>query len=449
MTFKSPTTLKRNYTGEPMNADLFAGTPIASRCFSGLIHTLGRRRSVWTRDYAETALRLPNRRQAVFGDHSSPAAPWAPRFYVAGGVMTQLKKKRKFAFDFRMFAILMILAIGPLSAANWWLLKSHQNIDLEMSGINLADAAEMGFRSVNNFLQQQIRVVAGLTQVPVLRDAIHRGNLDLGKDLEQIRKRIPEFESRWRQLDLKSTELRAILDNPASDFLRRFTEVNKSYHEILVTDSLGRLVAATGKTTQYYLANEYWWKETYGDGRSGSVYVGDDGYDKSAESYSLEMAEPFFEGDRVIGVVRVILDVHEIDSVIGSIYGGSPSSRAALIQAKGKVVSAPGYTALRPKTFPDILKARENGKRFFIGSEEPNRIYGLPSQNFKDLYPHLNWILIASAPVRQVLEPLARLQRHLITVTASIMLLTVLAVLALARVESKPILEEDPHLEKL
>ena len=276
--------------------------------------------------------------------------------------MTQLIRKRKFAFDLRVFAILMILAIGPLSAANWWLLRSHQNIDLETSGMNLAEAAEMGLTSVNSYLQQQIRVVAGLTQVPVLRDAIHRGNRDLGRDLEQIRKRIPEFESRWRQLDLKSTELRAILDNPASDFLRRFNAVNKSYHEILITDSLGRLVATTGKTTQYYLANEYWWKETYGDGRSGSVYVGDAGYDKSAESYSLEMAEPFFEGDGVIGVVRVVLDVHEIDSVIGSIYGGSPSSRAALIQAKGSVVSAPGYTTLSPKTFPDtldILKARE------------------------------------------------------------------------------------------
>jgi hypothetical protein len=395
--------------------------------------------------------------KAIFGDDSSPAALPARRHAfqeasVAGGVVTQLIRKRKFAFDLRVFAILMILAIGPLSAANWWLLRSHQNIDLETSGMNLAEAAEMGLISVNSYLQQQIRVVAGLTQVPVLRDAIHRGNRDLGRDLEQIRKRIPEFESRWRQLDLKSTELRAILDNPASDFLRRFNAANKSYHEILITDFLGRLVATTGKTTQYYLANEYWWKETYGDGRSGSVYVGDAAYDKSAESYSLEMAEPFFEGDGVIGVVRVVLDVHEIDSVIGSIYGGSPSFRAALIQAKGRVVSAPGYTTLSPKTFPDtldILKARENGKRFFIGSEEPNRIYGLPRQNFKDLYLHLNWILVVSAPVREVIGPLTLLQRHLIIVTAGIMLVTVLAILALSRLKSKPILDEDPHLEKL
>ena len=44
------------------------------------------------------------------------------------------------------------------------------------------------------------------------------------------------MESSWSTLDRKSPQLRSILDLPASDFLRRYVSIEKTYREIMVTD---------------------------------------------------------------------------------------------------------------------------------------------------------------------------------------------------------------------
>jgi hypothetical protein len=370
--------------------------------------------------------------------------------------MNGSKNKSKFRIDFRILSILSLIAAIPLLVGSWLLFKSYESASLELVGSNLSESADMVFTQLNSYLQNQIIVVAGLNEVPVIREVVKKGNQDLTKNLEEVRKAIPAMESRWPSLDGNAPELKTILDNQASDFLRRYSAIEKSLREIMVTDYLGRLVAATGKTSDFYQADEDWWKECYGDGRRGSVYVGDVSYDASARVYSIDLAQPLVEpGGGVIGVIKVVLDAQDIHSLIGSIRMG-PSTSAALIHAKGTVISAPGYSILDQATYPgtlEILNARERGRRYFVSSTSPASIIGMTDtktqENFRQQYPHLNWILVMTGPVDSILGPLKQLRRYVMALDIAIVLVTLVATLILSGVESRPVVEQDPHLERL
>ncbi len=359
--------------------------------------------------------------------------------------------KPKVRIDFRTFFILTLVALIPMLVGTWWLFSSFEDAYLERVGTSLSEIADTAFRSVNGYLQNQIIATAALAEVPTLEDAVARANMDLTGNLEDVRKAIPRTEAAWGSMDRRAPKMRAVLDNPASEFLRRYIAVNKYYREIIVTDFFGRLVAGTEKPSKYYYALEEWWRETYGDGSRGAVFVGNVRYDANTRSYLLDMAQPFVSGGSVTGVLKVVLDTQPIHSLVGSIQSGHGSD-VALIHARGDIISAPGYSSLEVRTYPatlDILNARDREKRYFVSTEDPRAVYGLSQRGFAEVYPHLNWLIVASGKVSDLVGPLPQLRKYLIALFLGIILLAVVATLMLSRVESRPVIEEDPHLERL
>ena len=358
----------------------------------------------------------------------------------------------KVKVDFRTFTILLVLAAVPILVGTWWLFASHEEVAIQATGSHLGNMAETAFSSVNGYLQNQIIAVAGLTEVDILRDAVAKGNLDLKGNLFEVRKSIPKLEAAWRSPDRSAAVVKPILESPASGFLRRYIAVNKNYRDIIVTDFLGRLVASTSKSPVYYWAHEPWWKEAYGDGFRGSVYIGDARYDQQAKSYIMDVAQPFVDPEGgVLGIIRVSMDLQGIHAMIGSIEMG-PGGTVALIHARGDVISAPGYSSLRQSVYPwtlDILNARDKSKRYFLSTNPAGAVFGLTQRSFTQLYPHLNWIVVGSEKVSGVLHPTQQLRTYIMTLVAAIIVAAIIAALMLSRVESRPVIEEDPHLEKL
>ena len=357
----------------------------------------------------------------------------------------------KYHIDFRMLSILLMIAMVPLLLGTWWLIKSYEEIYLEGQGKNLSEAAEMTFTYLNTYLGDRIIEVAGLTEVPVLRDAIAKGNLDLQGNLSQVRQGLIATEKRWKGLLYNAPELRTIMDNPASDFLWQYSAMRTSYREIMVTDFLGRTVAATARPASYYHANEDWWKEAYADNR-GAVYIGEVRYQESAKAYCYDMAQPFVDRKRgVTGIIRVRIDAQDINALLGSL-SSSYGATAALLHTSGSVISALGYSTMDKRPFPHadaILDAQSKAKRYIITQTEPSNIYGLASRNFLDTYPHLKWVLTIMNPVRNVTSPLASLWRNVLVLVLAVVVISFVVALWLSRVEFKPVVEEDAHLERL
>jgi hypothetical protein len=366
--------------------------------------------------------------------------------------MNPKESKWKFIVDFRMLSILLLIAVVPFLLGTWWLFSGYQETYLDAQGSSLAEAADMAFNYLNNYLGNQIIDVAGLTEVPVLREMIEKKNLDLNKDLNEVHKEIVTFAQRWRDLDYKSPELKAILDNPASEFLRRYTTIRVPYREIIVTDFLGRTIAATGKTSDFHHANDEWWKAAYADGHRGAIYIGDIHFHESIRSYLFDIAQPFVDPKGgVLGVIMVGIDAQEIYSLVESLRS-SFDGTAALIRADGSVISAAGYGNQDKRPFAavnEILNGLEKGKRYVISQSEPRTIIGLNPRSFVGMYPHLNWILTISSPVRSVVSPLSNLRLNVVILLLVVTVGTFLVALWLSRAESRPVLEEDAHFEKL
>jgi hypothetical protein len=366
--------------------------------------------------------------------------------------MNESKETGSFRLDFRILSILLLLAVVPLLLGSWWLFRSYENVYLDLAGKTLSQEADTVWGSINNYLQDQIIEIAGLTEVPVLREAVLQGNAELKRDVEGVRTGIPIMEKEWPALEPENPRLLRITNNPAARFLRRYINVNRPYREILVTDLVGRLVAASGKTTDYYQADEEWWKETYGDGTHGTVFIGDIAYDASARTFAMEIAQPFVDPDLgVIGVIKIVLDAQRIHSIIGSFRAGTPIT-AVLLRAKGEVISAPGYSLMDQRIYPatlDILHARERGRPYFITDSPEPSIYGLMQARFQSIYPRLNWIIVTTGEVSKVLEPLPQMHRYFIYLVIAVVIVGLIAALLLSRVESKPTIEDDEHFEKL
>jgi hypothetical protein len=330
-----------------------------------------------------------------------------------------------FRIDYRILSIILLLAMVPLLIGSWWLSASFENTTLETTGAAMSQAADMAFSSINSYLQSQIIEVAALAESPSLREVVKAGNRDLKGDLETVRKSIPKMEAEWTKLKSDDPKLRQILENPASSFLARYTSVNRSYIEILVTDFLGRVVASSRRTGNYYYAAKDWWKEAYGDGVQGTVYVGDAMFDKRLGANVMDIAQPIVDPQSgILGQIKVTLGFQNIHSIIGS-FRAAPGAMAVLMRAKGEVISAPGYNPFEWRTYPptfEILAMRDKGRPHFVSGEAPRAVFGLAQTNFMQLYMYL---------------------------ALAVMVAGLVAALLLSRGETRPVVEQDAHLEAL
>jgi hypothetical protein len=361
-------------------------------------------------------------------------------------------EKSGFRIDYRILSIVLLLAMVPLTIGSWWLFSSFENTYLDTIGSNLSQAADMAFGSINSYLQGRIIEVAALAESPSLREVVKAGNQDLKRNLETVRQAIPKMEAEWTKLKPDDPRLRQILENPASMFLARYTSVNQAYVEILVTDFLGRVVASSRRTGNYYFAGKDWWKDAYGDGVQGTVYVGDAMFDKRLGANVMEIAQPIVDPQAgIIGQIKVTLGFQNIHSIIGS-FRAAPGAMAVLMRAKGEVISAPGYNPFEWRTYPptfEILAMRDKGRPHFVSIATPRAVFGLAQTNFMQFYPNLNWIVVSTVPVDEVLGSFRRVRDYFMYLSVAVMIAGLIAALLLSRGETRPVVEQDAHLEAL
>ena len=366
--------------------------------------------------------------------------------------MSSTKPGYKITIDFRMMAILLLIAVVPFLLGAWWLVNGYRNSAIEAHGNDLSEEADVAFDYLNNFLGSKILEIAGLAEVPVLREAIEKNNLQIKTSLTDERKKTVAMESRWKSLDYTSPELRAVLDNPAAEFLQRYIKTRSSFREIIVTDMVGRTVAATGKTSDYRHINDPWWKTSYADGQKGGVYIGDVHYHDSAQTYCIDIAQPFIDRKGgVMGVIMVGISADEIHSLVASLQSGFGGT-ATLMRFDGSVISAPGHSPLDTRPYPgvkDIIKAKELGKKYEVTQTSPMNILGINSRSFMEVSPNLRWLLAISSPLDSVVGPFTRLLRNLVILMLAIFLLATLVAFLLSCTETRKILQEDAHLENL
>jgi hypothetical protein len=99
------------------------------------------------------------------------------------------------------------------------------------------------------------------------------------------------------------------INNEIAEKLRQFQSQYPQFVEIFVTDRFGLIVGETEVTSDYYQADEEWWKKAYNDGK-GALVVGTEEYDESAADDVIGIFIPvvYNSPHNAIGVIKALVD---------------------------------------------------------------------------------------------------------------------------------------------
>ena len=204
------------------------------------------------------------------------------------------------------------------------------------------------------------------------------------------------------------------MTNTAARFLSDVTRQDPVYREVLLTDRFGRLVAASERTTDYFQADEVWWKEAYGDGVHGQVFVTGAVYDESAQSHAIQIAVPVTNASEttVVGVLKVIADIRELSAIVTGARIGE-TGNAALVRPDGSLVlrstsgSDAGESFFAAETLRRELATRDKGQGSLFQlsfaastSVSETRLVGVAPSQLGSSYPNVGWLVVVSQDER-------------------------------------------------
>ena len=198
-----------------------------------------------------------------------------------------------------------------------------------------------------------------------------RNRKSSGRDTQQIALESRRLDEIWTSLPSNDPQLVAVLENPASASLRKFLTLHPVVAEIMATDLHGDLVAATGKTSDFVQADEPWWQKGAALAKGGQ-WTDLLRLDASSGVFSLDVIVPLHEGDGLLGVVKMSVDVTSLFARLG-FDGEAVGERWQIVLLDGTVLasSKSGFTPLKERLSENTLEAiRSNNKHWALVQDE-------------------------------------------------------------------------------
>ncbi len=209
-------------------------------------------------------------------------------------------------------------------------------ISVFLGGINGRRTSEILTNSIGDSLQaiaaNRAQAVADLLSAQVdalktfyisesIQKALIASNSAYDADKLGVAYQIQQTDILWRQAAQNQEDdnplLASFLQNQISLDLQEYDNIFPYNTETILTDKHGALIAASHITTDYYQADEDWWRNAYQEGR-GSIYFSQPAYDTSVGKNVMVIAVPVFDNDgqEVLGVIRSTYDLQGIIDVI-------------------------------------------------------------------------------------------------------------------------------------
>jgi sensor histidine kinase YesM len=150
----------------------------------------------------------------------------------------------------------------------------------------------------------------------------------------------------------------------------------------------------------------------------------------------------------VIGIIKGIVDSDEMFDLLESLQFGQEIV-AVLVRTDGSIVTDPESKDLYQ--FNEEAAAGMSLKHNSALAPEgrPLVFLGLPQFRIKDRIPELDWQVIIQAPYDEVFLPFQNLRSWFVYIVLMSVILIMLLSMVFSWVLSKPIIETDPHLEKV
>lgn len=356
-------------------------------------------------------------------------------------------------FNRRVLTVFLLVGLPILALGVGIVLAIGQVRLRDTFGQHLEQVARQTAAAVDAYVYRRILDVSLLARTPEVRREAAAGSV---RPLQMAV--VEQIDRAWRAAEGPPPEQAALLDNAAARYLADITSHDLIYREILLTDRYGRLVAASGPTTDYYQADEDWWQAAYDDGRRGRVSVTDVRWDESARVFAVEIAVPVQEpgGEGLAGVLKVVSDSREMLAIVGGLQLGA-TGEAMLLRDNGSIVFSrqpvePNARFFATEPFLERVELMRAGDpdagAYFRATTRgaSARLVGVAASQLVRSFPNLTWYVAVTQAEDELLAPVRALGWYLLLALG----LTAIAVLAFAlwfsmRLAAPPV-DVDMHL---
>lgn len=190
-----------------------------------------------------------------------------------------------------------------------------------------------------------------------LMHSVRASNQSLsGRKPEEITGEIQKLDGIWANLPMSDPRVGAILGSPAAESLRQFQRIHPEVAEVMATDRLGRLVAATGKTSDLGQADEAWWL-TGSALPKQRIWTDVLKRDDSANVFSLDVVLPLHAENEFQGMAKMSVNVSSLFTKLG-FDGEAKGERWEIALPDGRILasSRSGYESFAETLSVDTLE---------------------------------------------------------------------------------------------
>ncbi|MCU0651884.1 MAG: PAS domain S-box protein [Candidatus Omnitrophica bacterium] len=258
-----------------------------------------------------------------------------------------------------------------------------------------------------------------------LQEAVILGNARYKNTPEKnIQKYLLDMDKRWIPAVEDDPLIKDYLNSYMSIRLKKLVDTDDILKEMFITDKFGGLVATSGKTSDFYQADEKWWQRAFAGGK-GKVFIGDIEFDESTNMLGVTFAMPILDYDKqVIGVCKAIAEIKHFFKVLEDFRVGQTGD-ALLVNETGYIIAHSNTEPLTVKLFnsEDFQKLLNNGRGWFITKHVliPGH-EGFQFVTFADItYPSLldegiKWRVVVRQNLQEVFAPLNTLILRLVVI---------------------------------
>ena len=168
-----------------------------------------------------------------------------------------------------------------------------------------------------------------------------------------------EREDHFKEMDRKWADPSAVglenyLDRSMTARLKNFVHTEERLAEVFLTDRYGGLVAASGKTTDFFQADEVWWRDTFAGGE-GRETVRDVAWDDSSKTLGLDIAVPIkSEKGDLLGIAKQVMKLRAFWGPLQSYHTGK-TGYAVLVDGHGNILFHPKFEPLTVKYYDEAM----------------------------------------------------------------------------------------------
>jgi len=268
-----------------------------------------------------------------------------------------IRKKTGFAISITA-AITLLVSISVIYLAGFYIIKKNVGSEqLEITRTLALTAAENIKGEVEDAETYASRIL--------WKKACENSNKKYaGMSSLEIEKEMLDIDKRWLAASDNDELIKEHTSGEVASSMRDIIFVRKVLAELFITDRFGGLVYAANRTSDFYQADENWWKIAYNEGR-GSTYFGPFEYDKSAKKWGIAVAVPFRgQNNEIVGICKVFIQIERLFDFINTFKLGI-TGHALLTDEDGVILVhkdiLPGITRLLEPAEFEKLKNSVHG----------------------------------------------------------------------------------------